>query len=185
MLRRCDELDISCVEWVGGRSPPDAASMVLMTPEAALDGEGSTFINRLRQTQRFDRIVIDECHVVLNTESKFRPKLRRLGELARVETQMVLLTVTLPPCKEGLLWKRMSWRADEVKMFRMPAARKNIRYRVVKAGNRLKREEHDGLIAKKIATMHGKRIVYCKAKKRVKTLRKGIEWMRCIPWRHG
>jgi superfamily II DNA helicase RecQ len=67
----------------------------------------------------------------------------------------------------------MSWRADEVKMFRMPAARKNIRYRVVKAGNRLKREEHDGLIAKMVATMHGKGIVYCKAKKRGKEITKG------------
>jgi superfamily II DNA helicase RecQ len=58
-------------------------------------------------------------------------------------------------------------------MFRMRAARNNIRYRVVKAGNRLKREEHDGLIAKKIATMHGEGIVYCKAKKRVKDITKG------------
>jgi hypothetical protein len=184
MLRRCDELGISCVEWVGGRSPPDAASIVLITPEAALDGDGSTFINRLRQTRRLDRIVIDECHVVLNTESKFRPKLRMLGELARVETQMVLLTATLPPCKEELLWKRMSWRADEVKMFRMPTARKNIRYKVVKAGKRLKREEHDGLIAKMVATKQGKGIVYCKAKKRVKDITKA-ELSGRIPWRHG
>jgi superfamily II DNA helicase RecQ len=54
MLRRCDELGISCVE--GGRSPLDAASIVLMTPEAALDGDMSTFIHRLRQTRRLDRI---------------------------------------------------------------------------------------------------------------------------------
>lgn len=172
MQRRCHALGISCVEWVGGRSPPDAASIVLMTAEAALDGDGSTFINRLRQTRRLDRIVIDECHVVLNTEWRFRPKLRELGELARVETQMDLLTATLPPCKEELLWKRMSWTADEVKMFRMPTARKNIRYTVVKPGKRLKKKEHNGFIANIVGRMHGKGIVYCKAKTRVKEITK-------------
>ena len=172
MQRRCHALGISCAEWEGGRSPPDAASIVLMTPESALGDDGSTFINRLKQTRRLDRIVIDECHVILNAESGFRPKLRKLGELARVETQMILLTATLPPCKEGLLWKRMSWTADEVKMFRMPTARKNIRYAVVKPGGRLKKKEHDEFIASMVAGMHGKGIVYCKAKTRVKEVTK-------------
>jgi superfamily II DNA/RNA helicase len=99
--------------------------------------------------------------------------LRELGELARVETQMVLLTATLPPCKEELLWKRMSWTADEVKLFRMPTTRKNIRYTVVRLGNRLRREEHDGFIANMVTRMHGKGIVYCKAKTRVKEIAKG------------
>jgi superfamily II DNA helicase RecQ len=172
MQRRCHALGISCAEWESGRWPPDAASIVLMTPESALGDDGSTFINRLKQTRRLDRIVIDECHVILNTESRFRPKLRRLGELARVETQMVLLTATLPPCKEEMLWKRMSWTADEVKMFRMPTARKNIRYTVVKPGNRLEKKDHDGFIANMVARMDGKGIVYCKAKTRVKEITK-------------
>ncbi len=51
MQRRCRALGISCAEWEGGRSPPDAASIVLMTPEAALGDDGSTFINRLKQTR--------------------------------------------------------------------------------------------------------------------------------------
>jgi superfamily II DNA helicase RecQ len=174
MQRRCRALGISCAEWESNRSPPDAASIVLMTPESALGDDGSTFINRLKQTRRLDRIVIDECHVILNTESRFRPKLRELGELARVETQMILLTATLPPCKEELLWKRMSWTADEAKMFRMPTTRKNIRYGVVKPGTRLKREEHNGFIASMVARMHGKGIVYCKAKTRVKEITKGV-----------
>jgi superfamily II DNA/RNA helicase len=170
MQRRCDVLGISCAAWEDSRSPPDAASIVLMTPEAALGEEGSTFINRLKCTRRLDRIVIDECHVILNMESRFRPKLRELGELARAETQMILLTATLPPCKEDILWKRMSWKADEVKMFRMPTARKNIRYSVVRPGARLKKSEHDTFIANMVGRMNGKGVVYCKAKKRVKEL---------------
>jgi hypothetical protein len=39
------------------------------------------------------------------------------------------------------------WRADEMKMFRMATAGKNIRYSVVRAGSGLKEPEHDGFIA--------------------------------------
>jgi hypothetical protein len=39
------------------------------------------------------------------------------------------------------------WRADEMKMFRMATAGKNIRYSVVRAGSDLKEPEHDGFIA--------------------------------------
>ncbi|KAM0107638.1 hypothetical protein ACP6JB_006774 [Aspergillus fumigatus] len=35
MMRRCQELSISCVAWESQR-PPDAASIMLVTPESAL-----------------------------------------------------------------------------------------------------------------------------------------------------
>jgi superfamily II DNA helicase RecQ len=171
MQQRCARLGISCAEWEGSLTPPDGASIVLMTPEAALDdGEGSSFINRLKVTRRLDRIVIDECHVILNMDAKFRPRLRELGDLARAETQMVLLTATLPPSKEGLLWERMSWSAEQVTMFRMDTTRKNIRYSVVDPGRRIKRDEHDGFIADMVSKTSGKGVVYCKAKRRVKDI---------------
>jgi superfamily II DNA helicase RecQ len=65
MMRRCKLLGISCAAWEGGR-PPDAAAVVLVTPELAVGEEFATFLNRLRETRQSDRIVIDECHVVLN-----------------------------------------------------------------------------------------------------------------------
>ena len=39
---------------------------MLVTLEAALSEEFMTFINRLKATRQLDRIVIDECYVVLN-----------------------------------------------------------------------------------------------------------------------
>ncbi|GME31336.1 conserved hypothetical protein [Neofusicoccum parvum] len=71
MKERCSKLGISCAEW-DARRPPDAESVVLVTPEAALSDEFMTFLNRLRAMRQLDRIVIDECHVVLNDQVDFR-----------------------------------------------------------------------------------------------------------------
>jgi hypothetical protein len=89
-------------------------------------------------------------------ESRFGRKLHELSDIARAETEMILLRATLRRCKEELLWKRMRWRADEVKMFRMPTAGKNVRYSVVRGGSRLKKAEHDGFMAKMVGKMKGK-----------------------------
>ncbi|KAF4310443.1 Helicase [Botryosphaeria dothidea] len=65
MKERCSKLGISCTEWEA-RRPPDAESIVLVTLEAALSDEFMTFLNRLRAMRQLDRIIINECHVVLN-----------------------------------------------------------------------------------------------------------------------
>ena len=57
--------------------------------------------------KRLDRIVIDECHIVLNQQRDFRPMMQQLGRLMIARTQVVLLTATLPPSLEDRLWQRM------------------------------------------------------------------------------
>lgn len=57
--------------------------------------------------QRLDRIVIDECHVVLNQQERFRLLLQQLGKLRLAATQMVLLTAILPPTAEQTLFARI------------------------------------------------------------------------------
>lgn len=170
MLRRCTALGISCVAWEGSQSAPDAASIVMVTPESALSDEFGSFLNRLKETQQLDRIIINECHVVLNMEGEFRPKLRQVGKLGRMEVQMVLLTATLPPSEEALLWERISWNGEDVQLFRIETARKNIAYSMVRLERRLKRDKHDNFVARLVSQMEGKGVVYCKAKRRVKAL---------------
>lgn len=106
IIRRCEELGISCVSWES-RMPPDGESTVMVTPESAISEDFKTFISRLKATRQLDRIVIDECHVILNEKRDFRINLQRLGQLVMAETQMVLVIATLPPSKEAILWKRM------------------------------------------------------------------------------
>ena len=130
LKQRCEAKGLHCVEW-NSRLPADGAAIVLVTPESAVGDTFLTFLNRLRAMRQLDRIVIDECHVILNKQYSFRKQLQQLPQLAIAETQFVLLTATLPPHQEGELWERMSWPAESVRMFRDVTVRKNIRYSVV------------------------------------------------------
>jgi superfamily II DNA helicase RecQ len=80
---------------------------VLVTPKSAVGEEFATFLNQLRATRQLDRIVIDECHIVLNRQYDFRKDMQRLGKLAAAETQIVMLTATLPLSEEDELFRRM------------------------------------------------------------------------------
>jgi superfamily II DNA helicase RecQ len=80
IVHRCRQLGILCVEWES-RRPVDQASIVLVTPESAITEDFMIFLNRQRLCYRLDRIVIDECHVVLNNQTNFRPAIAQLGRL--------------------------------------------------------------------------------------------------------
>jgi superfamily II DNA helicase RecQ len=121
-------LQISCVEWESSR-PPDAAAVVLVMPESAVGETFATFLNRLQATQQLDRIVIDECHM------------QQLGRLVAAETQIVMLTATLPPSKEDKLFHPMYFDPEQVKMFRALTARTNVAYCVVKVGKEARKQE--------------------------------------------
>jgi superfamily II DNA helicase RecQ len=51
--------------------------------------------------------------------------------LAAAETQIVLLTATLPPSEEERLFRRMYWQREEVRLIRASTVRPNIKYSVV------------------------------------------------------
>ena len=64
MRGRSEKLGVSVGEWDSKRSI-DSKSIVFVTPEAAMRKRFQTFLHRLKQTERLDRIVIDECHTML------------------------------------------------------------------------------------------------------------------------
>ena len=48
--------------------------------------------------RQLDRIVVDECHIVLEANNIWRPQvLKVIKEIGLAETQVVYLTATLPP----------------------------------------------------------------------------------------
>jgi len=69
MVRRCKESDIKCAVWDAGR-PPEWASIVFVTPEAAVGQAFKRFMQQKKSTGQLDRLVIDECHVVLDSRRK-------------------------------------------------------------------------------------------------------------------
>ena len=171
MKRRCDEVGIECVEWSTKR-PADGSSIVLVTPESAVSESFMTYLNRMKATQRLDRIVIDECHVILNEQVDFRKQLQRLGVLVGAEAQMVLLTATLPPCEEDTLFKRMSWIREEVSVFRAATSRSNIQYSVVQAQGRSKQDRSAQLTAlvEQQLQQGGKVVVYSNSRAEVQRI---------------
>jgi superfamily II DNA helicase RecQ len=71
MVVRCREVNIRCAVWEHGHVV-DGASIVLVTLEKAVSPAFGTFVSCVRQMQRLDRVVIDECHVILNDRWDFR-----------------------------------------------------------------------------------------------------------------
>ena len=154
--------------------------------------------------KRLERIVIDECHVVLNEQPRknpddpddepkeFRPLLSQLGRLQIAHTQMVLLTATLPPSVERKLWSRMKWHPEQVSLFRARTSRTNVAYRIwqapiegdLQSHHRWIESDHVGsFIRDRIHRSRGGRtIVYAHSKPQVCTM---ATMLGCEAYYHG
>lgn len=127
---RCEESGIPSIVWTS-RRPHDTAAIIFVTPEAALGETFAGLLTRLVASHQLDRIVVDECHVVLDGKKDFRPMLRKLGDLALRGIQMVYLTATLPPRDEAEFFRLMYIDEGMVTKFRSKTTRKNVRYQVL------------------------------------------------------
>jgi superfamily II DNA helicase RecQ len=162
MMVRCAAIGITAREWEVDRQVDDA-SIVFVTPETAAQNPSfRSFAQRNRR--RLDRIVIDECHVVLNESTTFRRHLQRLGGLVKMASQMIMVTATLPVNKVETLMTNMFWSGLAVREFRMRTARTNIRYSVCTIDG--SQREHDEAVVRVVEAKFrqyqpGKMIVYC------------------------
>jgi superfamily II DNA helicase RecQ len=125
MRRRCRELGLECQEWSTRKKMHDSC-ILLVTPESAVSQGFMNYLRKLQVMDRLDRIVIDECHILLNTRLDFRRKLQKLRKIVEFAVQLVLLTATLPVSKESELLSMMSIEAPII--FRDRTSRHNIAY---------------------------------------------------------
>jgi superfamily II DNA helicase RecQ len=167
MQRRCNDLNIKCAAW-DWRRPPEDATIVLVTPESAVTTSFEAFLGRAQVTKRLDRIVIDECHVVL--ETRFRPALQKLDEMTGAGVPMLLLTATLPPTMQGRLWEAMGWQSDP-KLFRQSTVRRNLRYSVVECNGRAKED----VVAALVESEAGKVVVYMNSRDAVERMAEKLD----------
>jgi superfamily II DNA helicase RecQ len=163
LMDRCDKAGIECVEW-DSRKPLKWASVVLVMPESAVSEGFGNFINRQRAMGRLDRIVIDKCHVVLDSTKGWRTRMLGLRDLVKTETQLVYLTATMRPRDEAEFIRLMGLPAKEkCHWFRGVTTRKNVEYQI-----RLYNREEEEEVVKKLVeekkrqySMPGQIIVYC------------------------
>ena len=66
MCERSNEMGIPCAEWDGKR-PPYHARIILATPESAVTPAFGRFIEEKKRSHQLERIVIDECHMILES----------------------------------------------------------------------------------------------------------------------
>jgi superfamily II DNA helicase RecQ len=126
---RCYRAGISSIMWDAGQADR-MAQVVFVQPESAVGTRFNQFLNRLEGLGQLDRIVIDECHTVLQSRPDFRPKMREAGVVLKARgKQMVFLTATLAPASEAEFFEIM--RMDPVPPIRGATTRTNIRYSVV------------------------------------------------------
>lgn len=172
LFERCQWAQMACAEW-NGRRPPYHARIILVTPESAVTLAFDRFIGEKRLSHQLERIVIDECHVILESIAKgpqprkkkaWRPEMLRLCEMAQKEVQVLYLTATLPPSEEAQFFHTIGVPETEVVQFREATTRPNVAYQVVE----YRRDEEDEAVQRLVEQMKekypapGQIIVYCK-----------------------
>jgi len=132
LARRCQEHGICCREWSVPLSSLNDLKILLVTPEALVRPEFRDVLNRLRTTNRLDRIVFDECHLLLNRDPSFRTAFLQLWELALMETQLLFLIATMSPSRKSDFWRalRLASISPASRTLRTTTTRVNIRYEV-------------------------------------------------------
>ncbi|KAH0424146.1 hypothetical protein CcaCcLH18_11710 [Colletotrichum camelliae] len=125
---RCVKAGITSHVWQSQKNN-QAASIIFITPKSVVTKGFRDFIAQLEGRQALDRVIVDECHVVLKGSRSFQPQLRELREAIReFSVQTVCLTATLAPTDEAAFFHAIqleaSWRTgdkDDVELEKLNA----------------------------------------------------------------
>ena len=171
MCGRSNEKGIPCAEWDGKR-PPYHARIILATPESAVTPAFGRFIEEKKRSHQLERIVIDECHMILESTDQWRPKVRQLKEMAGKGVQVLYLTATLPPSEEAAFHEAIGVPEREMFTLRDRTVRPNTAYAVIGYEKKEEDEEVRQLVEEKL-DQHpepGQVIIYCRKVEQAKRL---------------
>jgi len=125
----CQARNISAVWWDPRQDPAQVSARVLLVSgENAWHHELVRLLHRLYIANRLRRIVIDEVHVYLTSDS-YRPMLRRALTLRQWPVPVVCLSGTIPPAFEVDV--QMALAAPDMAVVRVPSVRNNLRLSVM------------------------------------------------------
>jgi superfamily II DNA helicase RecQ len=176
MMDRCNRDGIPCAQWNGSR-PPYHARIVLVTPESAVSQAFGRFVDEKRTTYQLERIVIDECHTILESTAEWRPKVLDLCQMAEKGVQVLYLTATLPPRTEPAFFDTIGVPEGDLRIFRDNTSRPRIEYNVVEYD----RDDEDVAVRRIVEGKKeqfptpGQIIVYCKKIDQARRLAKVLQ----------
>ncbi|KAG6174335.1 hypothetical protein E4U36_000699, partial [Claviceps purpurea] len=175
LFERCIKLKITAIIWKSDHFNP-SASVVFVTPESAVTEGFQDFVRRLQNRAVLDRVVVDECHTLLDGD--FRPTFSKVGKVIRSwGVQRLFLTATLEPDEMGKFYEVAAISPTQSIVFRSKTTRPNIQYRVIKIESAYKNLEDEE--NKKVCeivrqwlrqSQEGKAIVYTGSVDRVKRI---------------
>lgn len=161
LVRRCRDAQIRCAVWSSRNARPDA-TLVFCTPENASLSRFNTFVRQLVQFRQLDRVIYDECHVVLNSRDNFRYTIllvfRRLLELP---VQQVWMTATLPPADEDDFFAYVNVSANITTIVREPTRRSTTAYAVERMVRPQDCTDRLRLLVEEARTNEQRTIVFC------------------------
>lgn len=130
MQRECINAGIATDIW-DSADPNPKGTIILVSPETIFSKTFQRFLQWMQNQYILDRVVVDECHTILDGSNQFRPALRDMGgEIQSWGVQRIFLTATLPPVDEEEFYRRAYITPADSKVIRGRTTRKNIRYRV-------------------------------------------------------
>lgn len=129
LLRRCRALGQNPIVWSSSQDlatgTDGAPTLLFVSVEVAARPAFRQYTRRLYDLGHLERVMIDECHLVL-TSAHYRRHMVQLSELRQLQVPFVYMTATLPPRLETTLFHRHYIGA--VSMVRGCTRRSNIQY---------------------------------------------------------
>jgi superfamily II DNA helicase RecQ len=123
IVRRASEFNIPCNIFEETKS---FNNLTLVSIETITSSKFQELVEDLIKQDKLDRIIIDECHLLISSAS-YRPIMYRLKEILRFKIQFIFLSGTLPFSFEQELKNRLF--LDDLSCIRASSLRSNISYR--------------------------------------------------------
>lgn len=131
IVARCTDASIDCGYWPKARD--SWPRITIISAEAAGSDDFLQWAADLSVRGRLDRVVIDECHLLLTAATTYRTKLRDLVLLQNLSCPFVFLTGTLPPLLQRHFEEAMLLQSPLY--IRSSSHRPNVQYSVVRVRN--------------------------------------------------
>ena len=126
LVRRCHNANIAYSIWDPHRDQAsEGTPLLFVSADHAVREPFQRHLGLLDAGRQLDRIVIDECHLIL-TASTYRPKMSLLRQLRDFRCPIVCLTATLPPVMTNIFVEHMF--LERPTIIRTPTFRSDLCY---------------------------------------------------------